>query len=96
MKIDVPKNKFNSFTYSERKALYDLKNDKNVVIKGADKCLVVLVRDRKDYMKEVAIQVGDDEIFEGIPNDLAPLLKTINGIIAQIRKRGDLKRKYLR
>ena len=30
MKIEVPKDKFNNLTNSERKALYDLKNDKNI------------------------------------------------------------------
>ena len=37
MKIEIPKDKFNSLTSKDRKALYDLRNDKNIIIKGADK-----------------------------------------------------------
>ena len=37
MKIEVPKHKFNNLRNSERKALYDLKGDKSIVIKNADK-----------------------------------------------------------
>ena len=36
MKVEVPKDKLNSLTKSEQKALYDLKNDKSIVIKSAD------------------------------------------------------------
>ena len=34
MKVEVPKDKFNNLTNSERKALYDLKNDKSIIIKS--------------------------------------------------------------
>ena len=50
-KVEFPKNKFNSLTNSERKALYDLKNDKSIVIKSADKGSSVLVWDREDYKR---------------------------------------------
>ena len=43
MKVEVPKDKFNNLTKSERKALYDLKNDKSIVIKSADKGSAVVV-----------------------------------------------------
>ena len=43
MKVEVPKDKFNNLTNSERKALYDLKNDKSIMIKSADKGSAVVV-----------------------------------------------------
>ena len=95
MKVEVPKDKFNNLTNSERKALYDLKNDKSIVIKSADKGSAVVVWDREDYIKEAEKQLGDQEVYEEVSNDAAPLLKTINGVIAKIRKRGDLKRDTL-
>ena len=95
MKVKVPKDKFNNLTNSERKALYDLKNDKSIVIKSADKGSAVEVWDREDYIKEAEKQLGDEEVYEEVSNDAAPLLKTINGVIAKIRKRGDLKRDTL-
>ena len=51
MKVEVPKDKFNNLTNSEWKALYDLKNDKSIVIKSADKGSSVLVWDREDYKR---------------------------------------------
>ena len=95
MKVEVPKDKFNNLTNSERKALYDLKNDKSIVIKSADKGSAVVVWDREDYIKEAEKQLGDEEVYEEVSNDAAPLLKTINGVIAKIKKRGDLKRDTL-
>ena len=52
IKVKVPKDKFNNLTNIERKALYDLKNDKSIVIKSADKGSAVGVSDREDYIKE--------------------------------------------
>ena len=37
MKVEVPKDKINNLINSERKALYDLQNDKSIVIKSGDK-----------------------------------------------------------
>ena len=52
MTIETPKDLYNNLTSIERQALYDLKNDKNIVIKGADKGSAVMVWDRKDSIKE--------------------------------------------
>ena len=92
MKVEVPKDKFNNLTNRERKALYQLKS---IVIKSADKGSAVVVWDREDYIKEAEKQLGDEEVYEEVSNNAAPLLRTINGVIAKIRKRGDLKRDTL-
>ena len=52
MIVEVPKDKFNILTNSERKALYDLKNDKNIEIKSSDKSGAVVVWDIEDYVIE--------------------------------------------
>ena len=61
--------------------------------------MAVVVWDREDYIKEAEKQLGDEEVYEEVSsmkkNDAAPLLKTIDGVIAKIRKRGDLKRDTL-
>ena len=95
MKVEVPKDKFNNLTNSERKALYDLQNVKCSAIKSADKGSAVVVWDREDYIKEAEKQLGDEQVYEEVSNDAAPLLKTINEVIAKIRKRDDLKRDNL-
>ena len=71
---------------SERKALYDLKNDISIVIKSADKGSAVVVWDREDYIKEPEKQQGDEEVYEEVSNDAAFLLKIITAVIAKIRK----------
>ena len=92
MKVEVPKDKFNNLTKCERKTLYDLKSDKSIVIKSADNGSAVIAWDREDYVKEADKQLGDEQVYEEVSNDAAPLLKAINEVIAKIRKRGDLKR----
>ena len=89
MKVEVPKDKYNNLTNSERKGLYHLKNDKNIEIKSADKGSVVVVWDRKYYIKETEKQLRHEEVYEEVSKN--QLLKTINAVIAKIRKRGDLK-----
>ena len=91
MKVDVPKDKFKNLTNSERKASYDLKNDKSIVIKGADRGSAVVVWDREEYINEAEKQLGDEEVYEEVSNNAASLLKTINAVISKIRKRGNLK-----
>ena len=45
--------------------------------------------------EEAEKKLGDEEVYEDVSNDAAPLLKTINAVITKIRKRGDLKRDNL-
>ena len=52
MNIEILQNKYNNLTIEEQRALYDLKNDKNVVIKCADKGSAVVVSDRENYIKK--------------------------------------------
>ena len=98
MKVEVPKDKFINLTHSsnsEWKALYDLKNDENIEIKSADNSVAAIVWDRKGYIIEAEKQLGDEEVYKEVFNDAASLLKTINAVIAKIRKWGDLKRDNL-
>ena len=61
MSIEILKDKYNNLTREEREALFDLKNDKNIAIKGADKGSTVVVWDRDDYIQEAEKQLGDKE-----------------------------------
>ena len=61
MSTEIPKDKYSNLTPEKRVALFDLKNDKTIVIKGADKGLVVVVWDRDDYIQEAEKQLGDKE-----------------------------------
>ena len=89
MNIEIRQNKYNNLTREEWSALYNLKNDKNV-IKSADKGSAVVVWDRYDYIKETENQLGDKDNYEEICNDPGPLISTIHEAIEKIRKRGNL------
>ena len=65
------------------------------MIKSADKGSVVIVWDSENYIKEAEEQLGDENVYEEVSNNVAYLLKTINEVIAKIRKQGDLKRDNL-
>ena len=94
MKIEMPKDNFNNLTSKERKALYYLENDKNI-IKGADKGSAVVVWDREDYIKEAEKQLGVSDVYEEVPDDAEPLISTIHTTLEKIRKRGDLKKENI-
>ena len=53
MKIEMPQNRYNNLTSKERQALYELKNNKSIVIKGVYKGSAVVVWEKDDYIKEV-------------------------------------------
>ena len=44
--IEIPSGRYNSHTSKEQNALYNLKNDTIIIIKGADKGFVVVFWDR--------------------------------------------------
>ena len=86
MKIEIPKDKYNNFTSKERQPLYDLKSDKNFLIKGADKRCEVVLWDREDNIKEAENQLGDSDVYEEVPDDHEPLISTIHKSIEKIGK----------
>ena len=88
--IDIPSKRFNNLTKDERNAMYSLKDDKSIIIKGADKGAAVIVWDREDYLKEASKQLEDKEVYLEVPNDSSALVSTILKFLEKIRKRGDL------
>ena len=88
--IEIPKDKYNNLTREEWGALFDLKNDKTIVIKGADKWSAVVAWDRDDYIQEAEKQLRDKEIYEEVSNDPQHLIDTIHRAAEKIRRRGDL------
>ena len=55
--IEIPSKRYNNLTREERYALYSLRDDSTIIIKGADKGAVVVVSDREDYLKEAYKQL---------------------------------------
>ena len=72
MNNEIPRDKYNNLTQEERGAVFDLKNDKTIVIKGA-KGSTVVAWDRNDDIQEAEKQLGEKEIYEKVSNDPCPL-----------------------
>ena len=66
---EIPSKKLNNLTKDERNAMYSLKDDKSIIIKGAEKGAVVIVWNREDYIKEATKQLEDEEVYIEVPND---------------------------
>jgi len=82
---------FSNLSKEEKQALNDLKNDKTIVIKSADKGSAVIVWDRDDYCKEADSQLLNKEVYVKIESDPIPqLTKEIEECLEKIEKRGDL------
>ena len=73
-----------------------MKNDKSIVIKGADIWSAVVVWNREDYINEAEKQLGDSDVYEEVSDDPEPLSSTIHRPKEKIRKRGDLKKETIK
>ena len=62
-----------------------MRDDSTIIIKGAVKDSVVLVWDRKDYLKEAYKQLEDREVYKEVSNDPNVLINTIIKALEKIR-----------
>ena len=90
LEIEIPSKRFNNLTKDERNAMYSLKDDKSIIIKGTDKCPAVIVWDREDYIKAASKELEDKEVYLEVLNNSSALVSTIRKSLEEIRKRGDL------
>lgn len=58
-----------NISLEERRALLDLKKDKTIVIKQADKGGGVVILDRKDYESEIQRQLSDNTSYQRLQHD---------------------------
>ena len=70
--------------------MHNLKNDKTIVIKGADKGSAVALWDREDYNKEAENQLEDTNIYKEVPNDAKTLINILLNTLENIRNREDV------
>ena len=73
-----------------------MKNDKNIVSKGADKGSAVVVWDREYYIMEAEKQLRDSDVYEKVPDDPGPIISAIHRTIERIGKRADLKKETIK
>ena len=63
---------FNNLTVEQRNALNVLSNDKNIVIKPADKGGALVIMDKEDYEKACNAVLEDPEFYEELKEDPNP------------------------
>ena len=86
--IDIPSKRFNNLTKEEMEALYSLKDDTSIIIKGAGKGSVVVVQDREDCLKEAYRQLDDKEVYEQVHGDPSALANILIKALEKKRLRG--------
>ena len=84
--IDISSKRINNLTKEELNALYNLRDDPTIIIKGA----AVVVWDRDNYLKEAFKQLEDKDFYEEAQNDPSTLINTIMQALEKIRIQGDL------
>ena len=81
--IDISSKRINNLTKEELNALYNLRDDPTIIIKGA----AVVVWDRDNYLKEAFKQLEDKDFYEEAQNDPSTLINTIMQALEKIRIR---------
>ena len=83
MEIQEGGRNFSNLSVEEQETLKSLQNDKEIIIKSADKGSGVVVWDKEDYLKEAASQLSDKDVYEKIDYDpTSALLKKISDCIS--------------
>ena len=67
---NVRRPKWDNLTPETRRELYDLKQNKDIVIKAADKGYAVCLLQREDYIAEVMRQLSDTKFYQPVDTNL--------------------------
>jgi len=83
-----------NLTKTEREALYNLENNKNIVIKKADKGSAIVVNNSKDYIKMVETHLTNDKFYCQTRTDLTEHHQScVDKKITQMRDKGEISEK---
>ena len=87
MSVSPEGKNFSNLSPSEQLSLKQLKSDRNIVIKEADKGLAVVVWERGDYISEANRQLDDRQVYEEVEVDPSvDLGKTVNSRLNEMRE----------
>ena len=84
--IEIPSERFNNLKKEEQEALYSLKDDPSIIIKGANKGSDVAVWEREDNLKDPYRQLDDKEVYEQVQNDSSVLSSTLIKALGNLSK----------
>ena len=80
-----------NLTKEEYKAIKSLKNNRNIIIKPADKGSAVVILDRESYITEGQRQLNDTKFYEKtISNHTGEVINRVNLHIHNMLQRGEI------
>ena len=68
--LPILRSKFKNLAFEERQALHDLSNNRNIVIKPADKGSGVVIMNTQDYTFEAFRQLSDTSFYQSLDSDI--------------------------
>jgi hypothetical protein len=68
----ITRKTYRNISADENKALHDLKNNRNIIIKEADKGSAVVIQDREQYIQECSRQLNDTKYYTKLESDPTP------------------------
>ena len=90
-KVKVNKHKKENLTPQEKKALRNLAQDPNLIIKQADKGSGIVLEDRENYIQDGLKHLSDKDIYEQVNSDpTIQLTKTINNYVQKMHSEGTI------
>ena len=90
---------YSNFSKEEWQSLRSLVDDRNIVIKKADKGSCVVVWDRNDYIAEAEKQLNNKSVYKNVTfkeKILQDLAETSNNIFKSLRGKGKITEKQLK
>ena len=85
-----------NITKAELKALKNLQNNSNIIIKPADKGSSTVIMDKSDYLHEGYTQLSNNRYYKKIQEPIHPNVRAeINGILSDLRSNGFIDKKQL-
>ena len=90
---------YSNFSKEEWQSLRSLVDDRNIVIKKADKDSCVVVWDRNDYIAEAEKQLNNKSVYKNVTfkeKILQDLAETSNNIFKTLRGKGKITEKQLK
>ena len=92
----ISNNSQSNISKAERRALQNLKNDNNIIIKPADKGSSTVIMNKSAYITEGYRQLSNNLHYRKLQTPVHPQIRnSVNGILKDLKTKGTLKKKQL-
>ena len=91
--------KYSNLSWEEWNAIRLFADDRNIIIKKADKGSCIVIWGRNDYLMEAEKQLSDKKVYQEVSNSeniLSKLAEMSNKMFSNLKKRGYITEKQLK